>query len=343
MDTLTGGLLHWNSLSSPEVDGLRVLLTAFVSVLFLVSCADRFDGWELLSRPSEAQVRDLVADDDHLYLATLGDGAYVSSDEGVSWNRLPGTEGMDVHCLSVGKGGLHLGTAGGVFRFDGDRVELDGLEDLPVWSLDGGDTVVLAGSVGAVYARTGSVWRELPPGLSGVAITAVLGLDGETYAGTLGEGLWVLRESIGEGGVVHRWTRVEGTPERPLDAAEITLLYNDSEVGRFYVGTMWGGLYLAEETGFFKLRGLDPEFKYVSDLIFVEERLFITTCGIRADGLYSADLDGRDWRLWRDSPHPARGVVWLSDYRLLVATEYEGLYAAYPPETHRLKLIKGEE
>jgi hypothetical protein len=179
-----------------------------------------------------------------------------------------------------------------------------------------------------------------------VAVTAVLGLDGEIYAGTLGEGLWVLREFIGEDGVVHRWTRVEGTPERPLDAAEITLLFNDSEAGRLYVGTMWGGLYLAEETddgGFFKLRGLDPEFKYVSDLIFVEERLFITTCGIRADGLYSASPDGRNWRLWLDSPYPSRGVVRLSDSRLLVATEYEGLYAAYPPETDRLKPEKVEE
>ncbi len=322
---------------------MRVVRLALVTIPIILSCADRFEGWEPISIPTEAQVRDLVADDDRLYLATLGDGVYVSSDEGVSWSRLPGTEGMEVHCLFVGQSGLQLGTAGGVFRFDGDKVELDGLEGLPVWSLDGDDKDVLAGAVGAVYVKTGSVWEDLPPGLPGVAIISVLDLDGEVYAGTLGEGLWILREYIGEDESIRRWTVVGGTPELPLDAAEITLLYNDSEVGRLYVGTMWGGLYIAEDDGFFKLRGLDPEFKYVSDLIFVEERLFITTCGIRADGLYSADSNGRDWRLWRGSPHPARGVVRLSDSRLLVATEYEGLYAAYPPETDRLKPGEGEE
>jgi hypothetical protein len=322
---------------------LRAVRFVLVTIPLVVSCAERFEGWEELSRPSEAQVRDLLAADGVLYLATLGEGVYASSDEGVTWEQLPGTEGMEAHRLARGDGGLFIGAAEGVYLYDGGEVTPAGLEGEPVWSLDVGGGVALAGAVGAVHARSGAGWEELPPGLPPVAVTSVLDVGGEVYAGTLGEGLWVLRESAGEGEAVRRWAPVAGSAEMPLDAAEVTLLRYDGGTGRLYVGTMWGGLYVSEGDGFFKLRGLDPEFKYVSGLIFVDERLFITTCGIRADGLYSASFDGRNWRLWYGSPHPARGVVRLSDGRLLVATEYEGLYAAYPPETDRVKPDEGDE
>lgn len=307
-----------------------------VVLVLLAACAERFDGWEELSRPTEAQVRDLVSDGERLYLATLDDGVYLSSDWGVTWSRLAGTEGLEVHCLSSAVGGLLIGTDSGVYLWDGGKLSPAGLEGRPIWSLAPGEDGILAGGVGTVYAQSSSGWEELS-GLPDVAVTAVLDVQGVPYAGTLGEGLWVLREFAGEEGVSRRWVRVSGTPESPLDAAEVTLLRYVPDTGRLYVGTMWGGLYISEDGGFYKLRGLDPEFKYVSDLVFVGKRLFVTTCGIRADGLYSADPDGRNWRLWPDSPYPARGALLLPDGRILVATEREGLYAAY------LKPDEGEE
>jgi hypothetical protein len=315
--------------------------TLFVTVL-LLSCAERFEGWEGLSRPTEAQVRDLVSDSERLYLATLDDGVYASSDWGVTWDRLAGIEGMNAYCLACAADGLLVGTDAGVYLWDGGKLSPAGLEGRSIWSLAAGGGRTLAGGVGAVYARTGAGWDELS-GLPDVAVTAVLDAEGALYAGTLGEGLWTLVEYTGEGGVSRRWVPVTGTPELPLDAAEVTLLRYVPDSGRLYVGTMWGGLYVSEDGGFYKLRGLDPEFKYVSDLVFAGERLFITTCGIRADGLYSADLNGRNWRLWPDSPYPARGAVLAPDGRILVATELDGLFAAYPPESDRLKPDEGEE
>ncbi|MCX7022591.1 MAG: hypothetical protein NTW26_10040 [bacterium] len=313
-----------------------------VVLVLLAACAGRFDGWEALSRPTEAQVRDLVSDGESLYLATLGDGVYSSSDWGVTWSRLAGTEGLEVHCLGSAVGGLLIGTDSGVYVWDGGKLSPAGLEGRPIWSLASGEDGTFAGGVGMVYAQSGTGWEELS-GLPDVAVTAVLDAAGTLYAGTLGEGLWALREVAGEEGVSRRWLQVVGTPELPLDAAEVTLLRYVPDTGRLYVGTMWGGLYISEDGGFYKLRGLDPEFKYISGLVFAGERLFVTTCGIRADGLYSADPDGRNWRLWPDSPYPARGALLLPDGRILVATEREGLFAAYPPETDRLKPDEGEE
>ncbi|OGD79592.1 MAG: hypothetical protein A2Y64_08010 [Candidatus Coatesbacteria bacterium RBG_13_66_14] len=314
----------------------------FSIFVLLVSCAERFDGWEALYRPTEAQVRDLASDGESLYLATLGDGVYSSSDWGVTWNRLAGTEGLEVHCLACAAGGLLIGADSGVYVWGGGKLSPGGLQGRPIWSLTSGEDGALAGGVGAVFVQTASGWEELT-GLPDTAVTAVLEAAGVLYAGTLGEGLWALRESAGEEDVSRRWVQVTGTPEMPLDAAEVTLLRYVPDTGRLYVGTMWGGLFVSEDGGFYKLCGLDPEFKYVSGLVFAGERLFITTCGIRADGLYSADPDGRNWRLWPDSPYPARGAVLIPDGRILVATEREGLFAAYPPETDRLKPGEGDE
>jgi len=321
---------------------LASLRFAPLILFLLVSCADRFGGWEALSRPTEDQVRNLASDGKSLYLATLGDGVYSSSDWGVTWGRLAGTEGMSVHCLACAVGGLIIGTDSGVYVWDSGKLSAAGLEGRSIWSLAPGGDGTLAGGVGVVYAQSGSGWEELS-GLPDVAVTAVLDVEGALYAGTLGEGLWTLLEFAGEEGVSRRWVPVAGTPEMPLDAAEVTLLRYVPDTGRLYVGTMWGGLYISEDGGFYKLRGLDPEFKYVSDLVFAGKRLFVTTCGIRADGLYSADPDGRNWRLWPDSPYPARGALLLPDGRILVATEREGLFAAYPPETDRLEPDEGEE
>jgi hypothetical protein len=321
---------------------VRALKIIPFMVVLLVSCAGRFDGWEAPSRPTEAQVRGLASDGENLYLATLGDGVFSSSDWGVTWVRLAGTEGMNACCLACAADGLLVGTDSGLFLWDGGKLEPAGLEGKPIWSLSAGEGGTLAGGVGVVYARTASGWEELP-GLPNAAVTAVLDVRGVPYAGTLGEGLWALREFTDEKGVSRRWARVSGTPEMPLDAPEITLLDYVPDTGRLYVGTMWGGLYISEEGGFYKLRGLDPEFKYVSGLVFAGERLFVTTCGIRADGLYSADPDGRNWRLWPDSPYPARGAVLAPDGRILVATERDGLFAAYPPETDRLKPAEGDQ
>jgi|GEM_PF-3518203 len=320
---------------------IRFSLLLLIALTLLIGCGDSpYEGWEFVGKPTDSSVRALAIspeDPARLYLATQGDGLWLSNDSAQSWSQIIETTGQSVYCMLTVEENLYFGGDDGLWLFsDGIAAPL-ALAGEAVWSLAKAEDGILVGTVGAASLYTDDSLIPLGGALPDCAITALATIpagDGEQYlTGTLGAGLWQYDS------LTAAWQPLIFRATAPLDAAEITLLNYNSESQTLYAGTMNNGLYLSGDGGdhWYKERGIDPEYKQVGALAVVDERLFISTTGLRPAGLYYADLSGNRWRQWTDSPTSCRGLVQLADGSLLAATETEGLFTAYPPETDRLK------
>ncbi len=325
----------------------RAVPTALLilAAALLIGCGDGYPDWERRPAPSEAELRCLAqspADADLLYLGTLGDGLYRSEDGGSAWVRVPGGEGLAIHRLLFHDGALYAATDRGLWLGDDDEAGLvhERLEN-PLWSLayDETDGLLLLGGVGVVHAydpATGAAEEIVITGLpEDTAITALAARPEALLAGTLGAGLYRLERGVTPAteeteAIPPRWRAVSGSLTDPFEARRVTLL--EEHDGALYVGSVYDGCYRSVDGSTFeKRRGLPPEFKYVADLLFTTERIYLATAGIRTDGLYYSPAgDGLVWTLWPDSPHSVRGLAETADGRILAVTETDGLYLADP-------------
>lgn len=320
----------------------RLVPLLLIALALLIGCGDSsgvYDGWEFVGNPASSPIRALAVSSDTpdcLYLATLGDGLWLSNDAAASWSQIAETAEQKVYCLLPAGKDLYLGCDNGLWLFRDGTASSLALAGEAVWSLAESADGILVGTVGMVYLHNSLGTKPLDGKLPDCAITALVALpdEGEQYlAGTLGAGLWSYNATESA------WQPLTFRVDAPLDAAEIILLDYHSESQTLYAGTMNNGLYLSDDGGltWYKERGIDPEYKQVGALLQLDERLFITTTGLRPNGIYYASLHGDHWRHWADSPHNSRGLLQLPDGSLLVATETEGLFTAYPPEVDRLK------
>lgn len=327
----------------------RAVPTALLilAAALLIGCGDVYPDWEHRPAPSGAELRCLAqspADADLLYLGTLGDGLYRSEDGGEQWTKVPGGDELAIHRLLFHDGALYAATDRGLWLCeDGDGGLVHEQLENPLWSTayDETDGLLLLGGVGAVHAfnpATGVVEEIVITGLpADTAVTALAARPATLYAGTLGAGLYRLERSVTPAteeeteAIPPRWRVVSGSLADPFEARRVTLL--EEHDGALYVGSIYDGCYRSSDGSTFeKHRGLPPEFKYVADLLFTTERIYLATAGIRADGIYYSPAgDGLAWTPWPDSPRPVRGLAETADGRILAVTETDGLYLADPP------------
>jgi len=287
--------------------------------LSLAAACDSDDVWEFVELPTSAELRCLVLDDDgRLLVGTLGDGLWRDGDDG--WNRVSGSEDLNIHRLLTHEGILYAATDAGLWTLEpGGRLDHTAFDE-PLWSLAADTDGLLVGGVGTVHRLTApGVLAALPAGLPDHAVTAVAAVGDVIYAGTLGDGLWRL-----EGG---NWQGVAGSRETPLEAERITLLDYDPAAETLYLGSMYHGLYRSADGGgsFTKERGRGPEYNYITALVREEGRLLISTAGIRAAGVYSSPDELLNWRPVAGSPKTLRELT-ADDAGRLWAVADDGLY-----------------
>lgn len=288
-------------------------------VLSLAAACDSDDAWEFVELPTSAELRCLVLDDDgRLLVGTLGDGLW--RDEADGWNRVPGSEDLNIHRLLTREGILYAATDAGLWALEPDGRLNHAALDEPLWSLAADSDGLLIGGVGTVHRfSTAGALAALPAGLPDYAVTAVAAVGDVIYAGTLGDGLWRLE---GES-----WQGVADSRQKPLEAERITLLDYDPAAEALYLGSMYHGLYRSADGGgsFTKERGRGPEYNYITALVRGEGRLLISTAGIRANGVFSSPEELLNWQPVAGSPTTLRDLT-ADDTGRLWAVADDGLY-----------------